>query len=111
MYHEGLYKVLNTLGVRGRFLDMVKAMYKGTEYSVHVGDHISEPFLPTRGAKQGDPLSPMLFILYIDKCLEKASSSGGIHVNRLSRRCPGLLYADDLVLWDSGLEGVQESLD
>ena len=76
VYHGLLFCVLDQVGVRGQFLRLVKAMYEETWYKVHVGNHISESFSPTRGAKQGDPLSPILFIIYINTCLNESSVRG-----------------------------------
>ena len=64
-----------------------------------------DPFLPTRGIRQGDPLSPYIFILYMELlgqliqekceakvwCLVKASRSGPSFSH--------LFFADDLMLF------------
>ena len=111
VYHEYLFRILEHKGVRGRFLDLVKNMYCETRYSVRVGEHISEPFTPTRGAKQGDPLSPILFIIFIDSCLKNSSVSGGVQIGPSLHRCPGLMYADDVIALEHSLEDTQATLD
>lgn len=112
VYHGLLFRVLEHNGVRGRFLQLIRNMYKETQYSVRVGDHLSETFSPSRGAKQGDPLSPILFIIFIDSCLSKGSSSGGVAVRGLQgEKCMGLMYADDVIALENSIEGVQKTLD
>ena len=72
VYHAYLFRLLNHVGVRGRFLRMVIESYTKTKYTVRVGSHVSDAFTPTRGAKQGDPLSPILFDIFINSCLQEA---------------------------------------
>jgi len=110
VYHGHLFRILDHVGVRGRFLDLIKTMYEETRYEVRVGNHTSESFSPTRGAKQGDPLSPILFIIYINSCLRKCSVNGARPSTNLER-CSGLMYADDVIGLESRLEDVLQMLD
>ena len=64
LYHEFLYKVLEHHGIGGHFLMLIKNLYKETQYCICIGDFTSGSFSPTRGAKQGDPMSPILYTLY-----------------------------------------------
>lgn len=65
------------------------------------------------GVKQGCPLSPTLFGLYIDDFeLELAASSRVLDLPSLGgRRLPALLYADDLALVSTSAKGLQAQLD
>jgi exonuclease III len=110
LYHGLMFRVLDHIGVRGRFLDMVKAMYLNTQCVVRIGDLLSESFSPVRGAKQGDPLSPILFIITINSVLADASASGGVRAMPIEPRCPGLMYADDVIALESKLTDLQETL-
>ena len=110
LYHGLLFRVLHHIGCRGRFLNMVKAMYMETKYEVRVGGFTSESFSPVRGAKQGDPLSPILFIISINQVLRESSATGGVRLAPSDRRCAGLMYADDVVALESKLKDVQETL-
>lgn len=110
LYHGLLFRVLDHIGCRGRFLDMVKAMYLETKYEVRVGGFTSESFSPVRGAKQGDPLSPILFIISINQVLQESSATGGARLTPSDRRCAGLMYADDVVALESKLKDIQQTL-
>jgi len=114
VYHGYLFRILEHVGVRGRFLALLRNMYRETKYFIRIGDHLSEPFAPTRGAKQGDPLSPILFILFLNDLLSKSSSTGGAQVpggREGIGRCPGLMYADDVIALENSLEDTQKTLD
>jgi len=75
-------------------------------YSLLVNDEPSGLIRPTRGIRQGDPLSPYIFIL----CMEALSSALlkeslqskigiGIKLSTGSERIPCLLFADDCLLF------------
>jgi hypothetical protein len=110
VYHMYLFRLLNHVGVRGRFLRMVVESYTKNKYVVRIGEYLSPSFTPTRGAKQGDPLSPILFDIFINSCLQDAmpeASAGVIVPGRDLMRCPGLMYADDVVVLSNSVEGAR----
>jgi len=75
-------------------------------YSLLIND---EPFgfiTPSRGIRQGDPLSPYIFILCVEfltnsllKESMKVKSGVGIKLCNQVERIPGLLFADDCLLF------------
>jgi hypothetical protein len=74
-------------------------------YSVHFNNVNLEPFCPTRGLRQGDPLSPYLFLFIADglsKLLQQEVDRGALKELHVSRRGLGislLLFADDTLLF------------
>lgn len=81
---------------------------------------ISKSFIPTRGFRQGDPLSPYLFILHMEKLghlIDVAVEQNDWEPLMLSRRGLGLshlFFADDLLLFcranDSGADCLKKVL-
>ncbi len=71
----------------------------------------TEFFSQGRGVRQGCPLSPTFFNIYINelsKVLEQSSAPGlTLHESNIKF----LLFADDLVLRSPTEEGIQENLD
>jgi hypothetical protein len=61
-------------------------------------------FFPTRGLRQGDPLSPLLFLFVADghSVLQREVETNGISPIKVCRGAPGvsrLLFADDTLLF------------
>ena len=61
-----LWARLKALGMHGRMLSAVQSMYAQVEICARVRGELSESFASNVGVKQGDPLSPLLFGLFID---------------------------------------------
>ena len=64
--HSALFDKLDALGVRGRFLSTLKSLYSNSSAVVRSGNVVSAPFPTCTGVRQGDPLSPLLFDLFIN---------------------------------------------
>jgi len=110
--HEALWQVLVGLGVKGRFLQCLQAMYaKDTIRINHPSEGVTSSFGCQQGVKQGCPLSPLLFRLYLDalkghldgkEC--DAPTLANVHVWLL-------LFANDLALTSKLEVGLQQQLD
>lgn len=97
--HEALFAKLDFWGVRGRALDFIRALYDQSRIAVRSNGVVagSEPLL--RGVRQGCPISPMLFNVFVNDILDGLQAQGvTVPGGCKSTRIPGLLYADDLVL-------------
>src|SRR5215469_9131228 len=82
-----------------------------------IGDSKSEMVTSQMGLRQGCPLSPSLFIIYLSKLEEKLQRTGtGYKMKEYGNSeggctITGLFYADDIVLFSSKLEDMQVLLD
>jgi ribonuclease HI len=97
--------VLTKLGFNASFVDTVMRCVTSVRYTVKINGNLSDPFIPTRGIRQGDPISPYLFLLCAEglSCLlqqkEAAGEIKGIRNGREGPPISHLLFADDSVFF------------
>jgi hypothetical protein len=100
-----LEKTLLKLGFCKKWTNWVMACVRSVRFSVRINGHTHEPFIPSRGLRQGDPLSPYLFLFVgevLSCILKKDTSEGRIAPLKVARGAPGvssLLFADDSLLF------------
>ncbi|XP_026678517.1 HEAT repeat-containing protein 5B [Diaphorina citri] len=98
--HDKMWKALFKLGLSGNIIRTIATLYLNTRARVRTqnGEHTKEVKI-TRGLLEGDPLSALLFILYITDMEDFLRERGirGVSVNN-SQDLLLLMYADDLVL-------------
>ena len=112
VWHDGLFYKLEKMGVTGNFLDIIRITYKNTKCAVRLGDNITQFFPCKQGVRQGDPLSPTLFNIFINDVfndLEKGNCNPPTLDNETYINA--LAYADDIVLLSKSKEGLQNALD
>ena len=66
VWREALMFKLLQSGIRGNFFGVIDSMYKQTESCIKSNGALSSLFNCETGVRQGDPLSPNLFNLYIN---------------------------------------------
>ena len=66
VWHEAIFYKMEKNGISGKLLDVIKDIYKKTKCVIKIKDSITDYFNYTRGVRQGCPLSPILFNLYVN---------------------------------------------
>ena len=112
--HSFLFRVLERLGFGGYFLKWLRLMYREVGSRVKVNGHVGDCVPQTRGVRQGCPLSPLLYVLYLEPLAAAL---------RIDPRVEGLwvpgaegvplkvsMYADDITLFITSDRSVQEAL-
>ena len=108
-----LWQRLQSVGVTGYMLTAIQAMYAHSRFAVKVDGRVGESFLSYLGVRQGCPLSPLLFGIFIDEYASYLNSTlpqAGARLGDMSI-VPLLLYADDMVLVAESAEQLQQQLD
>lgn len=100
-----LHGCLSRLGFNPTWINSVMRCVTNVRYAVRVNGELTAPVVPSRGIRQGDPISPYLFLL----CTEGLSSlllqkeiCGELHGIRNGRSGPPishLLFADDSIFF------------
>lgn len=107
--HAAIHATLEELGLPREFREYVRAVYSSARTQLHgSGTSGVSAIKIGRGVRQGDPLSPLLFNLVVDRALGVLSEDVGYRMG--ARLVNALGYADDIVLLASTRGGLQENL-
>jgi hypothetical protein len=61
-----MIKALRKLGIEGMYLNIIKAIFDKPTASIILNIEKVKPFPPKSGARQGCPLSPLLFNIVLE---------------------------------------------
>ncbi|GLT68149.1 hypothetical protein SLA2020_404070 [Shorea laevis] len=100
-----LLRILSLLGFHPKWINWIHQCISTSSFSIMLDGAPFGNFKPSRGLRQGDPLSPFLFILGSDilsRLIFKEEQKGLLHGIKISSRCPSishLLFADDVMIF------------
>ncbi|KAK9988211.1 hypothetical protein SO802_028450 [Lithocarpus litseifolius] len=86
-------------------IQVIMSCVSSTSSSILFNGGVLDPFFPSRGVRQGDPLSPYLFILCMEvlgRIIEEKSANGVWNPVKASKSGPtftNLFFADDLLVF------------
>ena len=103
-----LWGVLREYGVRGPLLRAVRSLYDRSRSLVRIAGSKSDLFQVHVGLRQGCPLSPVLFIIFMDRISRRSQGLEGVRFG--DHRISSLLFADDVVLMASSDLDLQQAL-
>ena len=106
-----LKKVMEKMGFGEKWVKLVMECISTISYSVLVNGEPNGDIKPSRGIRQGDPLSPYLFLLCsegLNRLIQAAAREDGIRGFSLCRNGPQishLFFADDTLLFCRAVMG------
>ncbi|KAK3516854.1 hypothetical protein QTP70_027075 [Hemibagrus guttatus] len=103
-----LWEVLWEYGVRGPLLRAVRSLYNRSRSLVCIASCKSDLFPVHVGLRQGCPLSPVLFIVFMDRISRRSQGLEGVRFG--DHRISSLIFADDVVLLASSGLDLQHAL-
>lgn len=95
-----LYRVLARFGFKDGFVNCIKTLYASPTARIKVNGHVSRTIHLQRGTRQGCPLSPALFALFIEplaQAIREDSGIKGIPIRGDEHKT--CMYADDVLLF------------
>jgi Reverse transcriptase (RNA-dependent DNA polymerase) len=101
--HDYLWRTLEKYNLLQGFINTVRSLYESAETVVIINGAISKPFQVSRGVRQGDLLSCLLFNIAIEplaNLLRKNDQLSGFDIPGVNEKLITTLFADDtLNLW------------
>ncbi|MCH79377.1 putative non-LTR retroelement reverse transcriptase [Trifolium medium] len=107
---EFIWRVLTEVKLPDSVVNVIMHAVTSVETNVKWNGARAEYFRPQRGIRQGDPISPYLFVLCIDKLshiIVNATNNGEWRTLKAGRTGPmvsHLMFADDLLLFGEATE-------
>ena len=87
--------VMEKMGFEGKWMEWIKECISFVFYNIIVNGKHSRTSFPSRGIRQGDPLSPYLFLFVIDvlsRMINKSIESRSLISIKLGKDCPVLSH-------------------
>lgn len=98
-----------------QWVKLIMECVSSVTYKVRFNDSLSDIFTPNRGPRQGDPLSPYLFILcskWLSRTITCNVANKNLEGVRMGRRAPEmthLFFADDSMFFPNGFFSVKSA--
>ena len=102
---EFLLKILELLGFHPTWVQWIRQCITTSSFSILLDGAPYGKFSPSRGLRQGNPLSHFPFILgseIMSKLIDKEENLGFLHTIKMAKACPPishLLFADDVMIF------------
>ena len=100
-----LEKLMEKLGFADRWISLISSCIQSVSFYVLVNGEPHSHFSPNRGLRQGDPLSPYLFLLYTEglhlliQQAEQVGSIQGVSICSVGPKVSHMFFANDNFLF------------
>ena len=97
--HPFLIKTLHSVGIKGTYLNVIKAIYEKPTASIILNGEKLRAFPLRSGTQQGSPLSPLLFNIIPEVLASAIRQQKEIKGIQISKEVKLSLFADDMILY------------
>ena len=98
-----IFEMLKLYGFGGKIINWIKTLYKKLKCRVSNNNYLSHFFDITKGVRQGNPLSPTIFVLCIEYLAAMLRQSKDYQGFKIENHCFKVsLFADDTVNYLNG---------
>ena len=111
--HPFLIKTLSKLGIEGEFLNIIKAIYETPTANIILNGQKRRTSPVSSGARQGCPLSPLLFNIVLEvraTAIRQEKEIKGIQIGKEEMKLS--LFADDMIVhMENPIDSTKKLLD
>lgn len=107
--HKAIEDTMVNRGFPIKMVEYIMSTYHRSQTRLACDGWVSDLIHPSCGVKQGDPLSPLLFILVIERMLEALPEEVGVDIGHLKINAEA--FADDIIFFASTPIGLQTTID
>jgi retron-type reverse transcriptase len=98
--HHFMIKALRKLGIEGKYLNIINAIYDKPTASTILNREKLKPFPLKSGTRQGCPLSPILFNIVLEFLTRAIRQEEGIKRIQIGKETVKIsVFADDMILY------------
>ena len=102
-----LFRKMVISGLGPKFCGLIESTYSNTSAQIKLGNRLGQTFTSNVGLCQGDPLSPLLFNLFIADLI--FSFKTGCHPPKLhDLPVPSIQFADDICNFSTSFPGIRQ---
>ncbi|XP_060959266.1 uncharacterized protein LOC133030514 [Cannabis sativa] len=111
-----LSAIMSRMGFSEKWVDLIMTCVSSVQYKIVHGGHSLGPITPSRGIRQGDPLSTYLFIICaegLSSLIQQFETRRVIQGCRVAQRAPAIthmFFADDSYLFCQATSGAADGV-